>query len=847
MKLRLLLFGLLLSSVAPILAQDENVDVASLLADTKTFIFSNNRNTVKGYIYAEMKAKTTCCGTDRIYLEVKIDPSGYVLSAKTLTGRNDCFMQSAVDIVKNIKWNTDDFKGGPRSVYFEIKPDISCDGNRPNQYAAVPIFNNELLAGDGIAATPAPTRPTPPAAQPTQPAATPPPATTPAQPTQPAPSQPTASAPVATQPETAPESAPVAVPTTPVQPQVTIDTPAATSAPVVTAPQPKPPVKEDEPVVIETPQRLNEAPSTPPGTLPRRNEPIASAGPTDPPKPIAAEVELTEEQKQAQAQQEAERQRREDEIRQLKEEMARMRASEEQVRQQKIDEDKRRNEAAQSNDPFASSNSRAPSTGGRGGLFLDDLPYEGADEPVTGDRPSGQVVPGAKPDPGASEEDRIRNEIAGMEQRIRELEQTNRDVENDIRRRMQDAEKANREIIQIAEEKARRQEQAAQIREQRELDQIAENGRRIEDERTKQESEVQRLQDELARLQSEMQTRMTDLDRQRLEIDRIALERQQREQEIMLTRVLREKESEAELERLRLEKMNSSLFASASAPINANQLATDFATAADSEKYVMLLNQVVALQQEVNFLRQQLGQSPLPTVNSGNRTTTPQTPPSTPPNRTGQNNNTSSGAPIGNRADRNKEWEKIDIVAPGLTREDYYVTPRPAAPTPSPTAQTPTGSTPSQSGTSTPTTTTPAQDRSIVNYQPGKGYSPDPSHSDSHVNTAGPQFSERVYVDGEGALKELFKEDMRKGGVCGLAHVLFSVTLKPDGTVVNYQVLSSNSPLVTSQVGKLIPNLKFDAISGRYNQTVYQEVKAEIVCEGGVEVDLQSVQPIIRD
>ena len=58
MKLRLLLFGLLLSSVAPVWAQDEPVDVTTLLADTKTFIFSNNRSTVKGYIYAEMEAKT---------------------------------------------------------------------------------------------------------------------------------------------------------------------------------------------------------------------------------------------------------------------------------------------------------------------------------------------------------------------------------------------------------------------------------------------------------------------------------------------------------------------------------------------------------------------------------------------------------------------------------------------------------------------------------------------------------------------------------------------------------------------------------------------------------------------
>ncbi|MDP5170247.1 MAG: hypothetical protein NWR72_08370 [Bacteroidia bacterium] len=817
MKLRLLLFGLLLSSVAPVWAQDEPVDVTTLLADTKTFIFSNNRSTVKGYIYAEMEAKTSCCGSDRIYLEVKIDPSGYVLSAKTLTGRNDCFMQSAVDIVKNIKWNTEEFKGGPRSVYFEIKPDISCDGGKANTYAAVEIFNNELLNGNQQPTTPVVAAPKPQPTTPAQPAVTPAPVV--AAPQQPAPQQPapTTSAPVAT--------APAPATTAPAQPE-----------PVAPAPQPV--VKADDPVVIETPTRITPTQSSPPGLPPRRQDPVAAASPTDPPRGQAPiQRELTEEEKQAIAGQEAERQRREEEIRQLKEEMARMRAAEEQVRETKIAT--ARNNPQPPKDAFGSQSSRsqapASDNGEIGfGLFMDELPLE------NGAKPTGNASAPTTPqvDPNASQEERIRSDVARMEQRIRELEQTNREVENDIRRRLQDAEKANREIVQLAEEKARREEEGEQLREQRELDRIAENKRRIEDDRSKQEREVQKLQDDLARMQSEMQTKMKDLDRQQQEIDRVAMERQQREQEIMLTRALREKETEVELERMRLERLNSNILATTGGGVNAGDIMPDFATAADSEKYVFMINQINMLREEVNTLRGQLGQAPLPQTVPGTSTQ--------PASGAGSKVKPATGTKGTGNAATNRDWENIDIVAPGLSESDYIINPKPVMPTvPAPTQQT-TSQSATPSGTST-TPAKPAQDPSVVNYRPGQGYSPDPSHVSTHTNVSGPELTTRTYVNGETALKELVKEDLRKGGVCGLAHVLFSVTLKPDGTVLNYRILTANATQVSAQMGLLIPNLKFNAIDARYNQTIYQEIKAEIVCEGGTDVNLQSVQPFIED
>jgi hypothetical protein len=109
MKRSFLLYLALLVSCISTFAQE--VDVTKLSADTKTFIFSDGKHTVKNYIYERLQAQTNCCGQDRIYLEIKIDPTGYVISAKALTGKNDCYKESVIDIVKNIKWDAADFKG----------------------------------------------------------------------------------------------------------------------------------------------------------------------------------------------------------------------------------------------------------------------------------------------------------------------------------------------------------------------------------------------------------------------------------------------------------------------------------------------------------------------------------------------------------------------------------------------------------------------------------------------------------------------------------------------------------------------------------------------------------------
>ena len=111
----------------------------------------------------------------------------------------------------------------------------------------------------------------------------------------------------------------------------------------------------------------------------------------------------------------------------------------------------------------------------------------------------------------------------------------------------------------------------------------------------------------------------------------------------------------------------------------------------------------------------------------------------------------------------------------------------------------------------------------------------------------GPKFSPRFYVDGEDMMKKTIVERLQAGGVCGLGHVVFSVTLDPQGNVIGHQILTVNNPTVEFQMNSIIPTLKFNAIDARYNQTIYQEVKAEIVCEGVKnDVNIKNVKDIIK-
>jgi hypothetical protein len=132
-----------LTALASVFAQDE-VDITKEVADPQTYIFSNGNTTVQGYIYSMLAKQTSCCDKDDIYLEVKIDPNGYVLDAIARTGKYECYKMSVVDIVRNVRWKPSDNQS-IRQIFFPVKPLKPCTGEEgENQYKPIPVTNNPV-------------------------------------------------------------------------------------------------------------------------------------------------------------------------------------------------------------------------------------------------------------------------------------------------------------------------------------------------------------------------------------------------------------------------------------------------------------------------------------------------------------------------------------------------------------------------------------------------------------------------------------------------------------------------------------------------------------------------------
>ncbi|MEM7654723.1 MAG: hypothetical protein AAF399_01230 [Bacteroidota bacterium] len=817
MKLRLWLFVLIAGLSLP--AQAQEMDVTKLIANTKTFIFDNNKNTVKGYIYAELEEVTACCGSDRIYLEVNIDPSGYVKKVNALTGKNECFKQAAADIVKNVKWDAKDFKG-PKSIYFEIKPDVDCSEGRNNKYAEVEIFNNPLANPDGVAAAPS--------GQPTTPPATTPPATSEPATTPPATSEPTAS-----------NDQPVAQPTRsqPASPR--------TSAPGAPAPRPQA-EKPEETVVLPS-------------------------GYPQPGAPTSADKEVEAARKRAEANRTAQIQ----EIQDLKDQMAQLRekaanqAKEDAARQkaaadkekrrqayiakrkeqQRRREDARRNQQGQGRDRSLNNEEAYADAddGVAGGLFLDE------------EVPDGEFGEDSDTE-GMSEEDKIRMEMQEMEQLIQEKEQAQQEREAEAQRIADENLRANEELFRMYEDMSLKAEEAEQARENQELASLEQERIRVEEERRKQEEQYQQMMDEIQRLQEEAERSISDLELQKRDIERQEEIQKTREQEIILEQALREQE------RLRLLKdkeryllgrstirppSNRDLIASEEDQLDAMIASLDVTAEADSEqvKLIQIINQLRTELQLVRYKLQKLegeGGGAGPELVNGTPSG-PETVNGTPSGGT----NVASATPSGGKtirpakgfktADQDDSWKNLsnsDIVDPTQKVSDYI----PARPTPTPKpsvieAPVPQGdrSIPTQdAGTATTTPTTKEKDPN--------------DHSGTFWDGPGPKFEARTYVEGEGQMKELIKEKLRAGGVCGLGQAAFSLTLDPKGNVVRYSVLAANSSTVEFQLGTVLSTLKFNAVDSRYNQTIYQEFKAEIICDGAADkVRLQEVEDIIKD
>lgn len=750
MKFRSLLLGLI--AVSTLSARGQEVDVTKLVADTKTFIFDNNKNTVKGYIYAELETKTTCCGTDRIYLKVDLDPSGYVISASTLTGKNECIKSSVIDIVKNIKWDTRDFKG-PRPVYFEVSPQIDCEAGRTNVYAALPVFNNPIAKGTTAPATAAVT-------------------------------------PSAPQNVTRSE--------TPAATQPTVVTPPATQPAVVTAPAATKPAVVTQPAVVTPPVTTPAAPVSAqpdPAATTAASTPMVSTAATNPTTSAANEEELREARQRA----DAERVAQEQEIQQLKAQMQKMREEEEKKRQQALAAEKARKEKEEQQIARSSG-------GGAGGLFLDDQ-----DPKAPKGSKAQPTDPPAKPQ---TDEERYQEELKRLEAQKQEIENARRQRDDETRRRQVEDQKSSDDLLRIEEQITRTQEQAAQRREQQELDRLEADRVKAEEARRKEEEAYSRMMSEIQRLQDEANRKIAEMEQQKRDLDNLANLKRAREQEIMLERALRDQESQKRLEEVRLSLASSgqNLTVMSDAASPATGVIPDLSTRSDSEKLQILTQTVNQLQRELSRLQEQIrlmGGVPAtaPVVTSGSRTKPAAT---------------VSG-------DRDQSWKGIDYTAPNTDPSVYVVN---------------SGSRPAVKTETRPAT--PATPE--AGYQPGQGYRPDPSHSDTHANMAGPEFSTRTYVDGNEKMKELVKNKLKEGGVCGLGQAVFSVTLDPSGKVLRHTVLAANTPAVELQINSIIPTLRFNAIDSRYNQTVYLEFKADIICAGAADkVNLKEVESIIKD
>jgi hypothetical protein len=631
MKLRSLLFCLSFLLVLPSFAQ---VDVTQLTADTKTFIFSDNKNTVKTYIYQQMEEKSACCGNDRIYLEVKIAPSGYVLSAKTLTGKNDCFKKSAIDIVKNIKWDASGFKA-PKSVYFEIKPELEC-GDRSNAYAQIPIFNNSELDVNGVPVNYANS-----AGVSALEASGGAPTGVPTQPTE-----------IADNSEAGGDEG--------TEGEGEEGTADATETPVV-ADNSGADRGNEAPTETES-QAPTEETNTPPAQGSAQPQVADNASASNTP----AQSELDKARKMAEMRDDRDKQN--EEVDRLKEELAKMKEQEEErkkreaeearlaeERQQREEMERRRREREEAErgrqeDRYASNDRR------------DDDPYgdRGRDnrDPYGDDRRGGyddayasdNSRPTDPPPRASSPADRAQEEKRELEQQIAEIQDRIRQADADERRRQADRERFQQDFVRLQERMLRKDEEIKQAREREELERMEQQRREAEERKREQEEMVRRAMDEIKRLQLDMERKMADLERVEKDLKQREQTKLTYEQEMTRSQTQRQAELEAQIDAIKMQYGVGGSGSNATGTMPSAPVALNIAPN-DSNAIAILAQQIAQLRNDIAFLTNSVN-----TIQNGGAT------------RVASSRNRTSQAPVtassGTSADKNRSWEKIDYRNP---------------------------------------------------------------------------------------------------------------------------------------------------------------------------------------
>ncbi len=612
MRRHFLILSLLIAGCMSAYAQEaqpkDTFDVTKHLANIGDFTFDDGKNSLDGFVNAELKAKTKCCGEDRIYLEVKIDPSGNVLYAKSLTGTNDCLRKAAEDIVKNIKWDAAELRG-PKSVYPQVFPEIECTDERDNTFEKIEIYNNDLLDAEGNPVKDAKTN-TPPVAKNDPPTPT---------------VRKEAPAVVKTEKEEVKEEPKEAV--------TTNDKP-------TTKPQPEETQKEEKTEAV---------------AMNRGSEEESAS--TDITETASSDAVVEGETK------DATRAAQEEEVIRLREQLAEMRKKEIQERrkralierrkraqQQAREEAMAAKEAKNNNDSFSQSSTD---------LYADD-PYA----VDNGGEGFGRV------DGEAPEGERIEEELARLKQQIAELSAANEEREAQVKASMEEAQETNQEIIRIQEEIAAKEEEKERLREEKELANIEEEKTQAEEARRADEEAYQRMMEEIKRLQEEADAKIAQLEKKKQEVEKMAQVKKMREQEIALARALREKEREAELAKVRMRLQTSGtpiaqIGDNSTEGENLMELLPDLTTEVDSEKLARLIQTIQIMQTEITRLREQIALMEGNTSYQGSN-------PATRGNQNNKNSakpNTNKNG-LQNAA-KNKDWRNIDYKQKDVDQSIY--------------------------------------------------------------------------------------------------------------------------------------------------------------------------------
>jgi hypothetical protein len=106
--------------------------------DPNTSLFDDGKTKLQDYVYSQLKERSRCCGEDVLYVEVSVRKDGYVEKVKVLSGKNDCYKKSIVDILMPIRWDPEKIQSERKSLYLELLPRIECKG-KPDENIYQPI------------------------------------------------------------------------------------------------------------------------------------------------------------------------------------------------------------------------------------------------------------------------------------------------------------------------------------------------------------------------------------------------------------------------------------------------------------------------------------------------------------------------------------------------------------------------------------------------------------------------------------------------------------------------------------------------------------------------------------